>query len=92
MLAWITRHITLLIGIAVAGTILGIGIASAFEPTTTASFVAARQLYGLTALGVLLSACLIAYSRITRRTQTRHSQVQTLPILHHHVVVPEPIA
>ena len=59
LLAWITRHITVLIGITVAGTILGIGITSAFEPTTTGSFVAARQLYGLTALGVLLSACLI---------------------------------
>lgn len=59
MLAWITRNITLLIGIAVAGTIVGIGIMSAFEPTTADAFVAARQVYGLTALGVLLGACLI---------------------------------
>lgn len=59
MLAWITRHITLLIGIAAAGTIIGIGIASAFEPTTAAAVVAARQVYGLTALGALMGACLI---------------------------------
>jgi len=59
MLAWITRNITLLIGIAVAGAMVGIGIASACEPTTAGAIVAARQVYGLTALGVLLGACLI---------------------------------
>ena len=59
MLAWITRNITLLIGIAVTGTIVGIGTMSAFEPTTAAIFVTARQVYGLTAMGVLLGACLI---------------------------------
>ena len=59
MLVWITRHITLLIGIAVTGAIIGIGIMSAFEPTTVAAFIAARQVYGLTAMGILLGACLI---------------------------------
>lgn len=59
MFAWITRHITLLISIAIAGTVIGIGIASTFEPTTADALVAARQMYGLTALGVLLGACLI---------------------------------
>ncbi|MBA3938052.1 MAG: ferric reductase-like transmembrane domain-containing protein [Planctomycetes bacterium] len=59
MLAWLTRHITLLVGIAAVGTIVGIGITAAYEPTATAAFITARQLYGLTALGVLLGACII---------------------------------
>ena len=59
MHVWITRHITWLIGIAVSVAIIGIGIMSAFEPTTAAAFIAARQVYGLTAMGILLGACLI---------------------------------
>ncbi len=59
MLAWITRHITVLIGIAVTGAVIGIGIISAFEPTTAAAVIAARQVYGLTAMGILLGTCLI---------------------------------
>ena len=59
MLVWVTRHITLLISIAVAGAIVAIGIMSAFEPTLTDAFVVARQVYGLTALGILMGACLI---------------------------------
>lgn len=59
MIAWMLRNITVLVGIAVAGTIVGIGITSSFEPTAADAFVAARQIYGLTAMGVLLSASLI---------------------------------
>ena len=59
MLAWFTRNITLTIGIVVTGAILGIAIVSASEPTTEAAFIAARQVYGLTAMGILLGACLI---------------------------------
>ena len=56
---WITRHITWLIGLAVAMTIIGIGSMSAMEPTREGAVIAARQVYGLTALGFLLAACLI---------------------------------
>ena len=59
MTAWMLQNLTTLVSVAVAGTVLGIGLVSAFEPTTADAFVAARQLYGLTALGVLLGACLI---------------------------------
>ena len=59
MIAWMVRNITVLVGIAVAGTMVGIGITSSLEPTAADAFITARQLYGLTALGVLLSACLI---------------------------------
>ena len=59
MLAWITRNITLITGVVISGTIIGIAIVSASEPTTEAAFIAARQVYGLTAMGILLGACLI---------------------------------
>ena len=56
---WIVRNLTRLVSIAVALTIAAIGIVSTFEPTTEAAFIAARQIYGLTAFGVLLGTCLI---------------------------------
>lgn len=59
MIDRIIRNITLLVVIAVVMTIAAIGIVSAFEPTADAAFITARQLYGLTAFGVLLGACLI---------------------------------
>ena len=49
----------MIIGVAVTGANLGSAIVSASEPTTEAAFIAARQVYGLTAMGILLGACLI---------------------------------
>lgn len=59
MLDWITRHITVLISIAVTAAVIGIGIMSTFEPTSATAVIAARQVYGLTAMGILLGTCLI---------------------------------
>ena len=59
MLEWVIRNSTWLMVMAVAFTIAAIGIAATFEPTPEAAFIAARQMYGLTALGVLLGACII---------------------------------
>jgi DMSO/TMAO reductase YedYZ heme-binding membrane subunit len=56
---WFRRHGTLLIGIGTTGTIVGIGLAAAAEPTPTAALVAAREMYGLTALGFLFASVLI---------------------------------
>src|SRR3982074_3139003 len=56
---WFRRHGTLLVGIGTTGTIVGIGLAAAAEPTPTAALVAAREMYGLTALGFLFASVLI---------------------------------
>ena len=59
MRGWVQRHITLLVGIAVTGTIIGIGLSAMTETTTTARLTNARQLYGLTAFGFVLTSVLI---------------------------------
>lgn len=57
MRGWITRHITLIVGIAAAGAMLGITVTALIEPE--GQFILARQLFGLTALGFLLASCAI---------------------------------
>lgn len=59
MFTWLRRHASLVIGFSTLGTTLGIGLAAATESTWTAALISARQMYGLTALGVLVAASMI---------------------------------
>ncbi len=59
MTSWLTRHITAIVSVAAGATILGIALTAVSEPNTSAALIAGRQMYGLTALGVLLAATTI---------------------------------
>src|ERR1700737_1874879 len=59
ILDWFRRHGTFVVVIGTTGTMVGIGLAAVAESTPAAALVAARAMYGLTALGFLFAAVLI---------------------------------
>ncbi len=56
---WVIRRMSPLVAVVTACVALAVGVTAANETTPAAAWIAARQLYGLTAFGFLLGACII---------------------------------